>query len=114
MLQNDVTRGRIYTLSDSSSLTVRRYLRAIRTLQGVKTRIIYVPYVIAWMGVQALNAIKGITGKGPHIAQCQLRYLFCDALASGEALTLDTGWQPMKRIENGKENVLGPTTEQEN
>jgi nucleoside-diphosphate-sugar epimerase len=103
LLQSEATKQQIYTLSNQP-IRIREYVkRHVRNQNPVKTRVIYVPYFVTWMGARALNLVNQLRGKESRLSGQQLKYLYRDLASNSDLLTSHTGWQP--RNDNGR--VLG-------
>ena len=93
LLQNEITKHQIYTLSNRP-ISLREYVDSEIRQKGTPTRVIYVPYFATWMGTRAINILNKVRGKESRISMRQLKYLYRDVSSNSNLLIQQTGWQP--------------------
>jgi nucleoside-diphosphate-sugar epimerase len=93
MLQNDITKHQVYTLSNPS-IRLRDYVDRYVLNDSQALSVIYVPYFVTWLGAKGVNLLCKLTGKNSKISSRQLKYLYRDVGSSSDSLTQQTGWQP--------------------
>jgi 2-alkyl-3-oxoalkanoate reductase len=95
LIQNEHTRGQLFTLSQPEPLTVHDYVEGcIRAGRYQDIRIIHVPFWFAALGVWTIMALRKLTGKGPSMNMRRLVYLYRDVRADSRTIKEQTGWQP--------------------
>ena len=97
-IQQDNTRGKVYTLSHPERITVREYVNSCVRPQRPGLRVIYVPYWFALAGVAVGKLARKILHRGPNLNRRRLLSLYRNLNAGSERLHQDTGWQPMSGL----------------
>jgi 2-alkyl-3-oxoalkanoate reductase len=114
VLQNENTRGKVFTISEKP-IVLREFIRrCVRANCRAHIKILYLPYSLAWMMVQALQLLRWITGKGPSMNIRRLHYLYRDLKVSTRAIQQTIGWKAkddlLDRLNNGYPPVKSPIT----
>jgi len=95
LIQNDGTRGHVFTLSSDGSLKLHDYINGyIRTNGFRDIHAVHIPYWFASLGVLGLMALRKLTGKGPSMNMRRLAYIYRDVRVSNNGIRERTGWQP--------------------
>jgi nucleoside-diphosphate-sugar epimerase len=97
VLQNDITKHQVYTLSNPQ-IRLRDYIDSFVRKDSEALSVIYVPYFVMWFGAKCVNFLCKLTGKKAKISSRQLNYLYRDVDSSSDSLTLQTGWQPRHKM----------------
>jgi 2-alkyl-3-oxoalkanoate reductase len=107
MLQNDITKHQIYTLSNPS-VRLRDYVDTCVRNDSEKLSVIYVPYFVTWIGAKGFNLLCRLTGKKSRMSNRQLKYLYRDVGSNSDSLTQQTGWLPRHEMPKAVRSDLRP------
>jgi nucleoside-diphosphate-sugar epimerase len=95
LLQNENTKGHVYTLSHQDAITVEKYFTTcVRRGQRDSLRLVCVPYFVARLGSLAAIVAKKLIKQGPTLNRRRLLSMYRDVAAGNVLLYSHTGWQP--------------------
>jgi 2-alkyl-3-oxoalkanoate reductase len=95
LLQNENTKGQVYTLSQQDEITVEKYFTTcVQRGQRDSLRLICIPYFVARLGSLLAIVAKRLTKRGPTLNRRRLLSMYRDVGASNDLLHRHTGWQP--------------------
>jgi predicted dehydrogenase/nucleoside-diphosphate-sugar epimerase len=95
LLQNENTKGHVYTLSHQDAITVEKYFRTcVRRGQRDSLRLICVPYFVARFGSLLAIVAKKLTKRGPTLNRRRLLSMYRDVGAGNDLLYSHTRWRP--------------------
>ncbi len=105
LLQNENTRGKVFTISEEP-IVLREFIRRCVRADGSKPiKVLYLPYSVAWIMVRALQLVRSTTGKGPSMNIRRLHYLYRDLKVNTKAIQEAIGWEAADdlcdRLNNG-------------
>jgi 2-alkyl-3-oxoalkanoate reductase len=114
VLQNESTRGKVFTISEKP-IALREFIRrCVRANGSEHIKVLYLPYRLAWMMVQALQLLRTTTSKGPSMNIRRLHYLYRDLKVSTRAIQEAIGWETgddlLDRLNNGYSPAKLPVT----
>lgn len=93
ILHTESTEGRVYTLSDPHAITVAEYVRdCVKHSPHKNVRVLYVPYFVTMTAMLLAQAVKIITGIGPHVSKRRLLSVYRSVGANSQLLQQHTGW----------------------
>ena len=99
LIRDDGTRGRMFTLSQPESLSLREYVEGYIRVNGHKNlRVVYFPYWLASLGMRGTTVLARLLGKKLNLNQRRLAYLYRDIYANSQALKDQTGWRPREGL----------------
>ncbi len=95
ILQQEQTRGAVYTLSQPEVIRMRDYVGAcVRPAFAEKLRVVYIPYLAMRALALLSNVVKKTTGFGPSLNKQRLLSVYRDADVNSSLLFGHTQWQP--------------------
>jgi len=114
LLQNDNTRGKVFTISEKPLVLGEFIRRCVRASGRKHLKVMYLPYSLAWMMVQALQLLRSTTGKGPSMNIRRLHYLYRDLKVNTRAIQKAIRWEMrddlFDRLNNGYPPAKLPVT----
>jgi len=109
VLQNPHTKGQVYVVSDSDTITVQSYVNGCLRNRFKDIGVIHIPYLVMRSTGLMAALVKKVTHFGPTINRRRLLSLYRDIGANSALLRQETDWQPagvlLERLNQEQEGI---------
>jgi len=94
-VENPRARAKVYTVSHPEIVTLGEYVRTcVQTNARERTRIIYVPYTVAYIGMSVARILSNLAGRSFSFNRRRLAYLYRDVIVDASGIQHDLKWVP--------------------